>query len=112
MKRLFGVALIVLSVIFSVLIVMEGVKVFDTDIESSIKMQNTSADLISNIRSVGGRTLDEAYYLGYGNFLKNQTSVSQSQFLLIKNLTMILGYLGLMFCCASLLSGIWLVIKK
>jgi len=110
MKRIFGVMLILVAVAFSILIIIEGIKVNEKDLSFAFLQQGACSQDITNIKSVGGRTLEEAYYSSYGDYLRFQAEVQQSQYTIQKSLLMILLYIGLTLCCLCIGSGIWLIL--
>ena len=48
------------------------------DYSYDISMMQTTADYISTIESVGGKTLEEAYYQAYGLYLSEQANLIKS----------------------------------
>jgi hypothetical protein len=68
MRKIYGIIMILAGCIFTILFAIEGVKVCMEDPSRFFTAQYDRGDEISSIKSVGGRTLDEAFYQSYGKY--------------------------------------------
>lgn len=85
-KRITCILVIAVAVVALVLNIIAGAAVEEPkggaisapDYSYDISMMQTTADYISTIESVGGKTLEEAYYQAYGLYLGEQANLIKS----------------------------------
>ncbi len=111
--KLIGALFIVIAIVFSFILSKDFQTAKDFKIDpDNISMMKESARAMSGISSVGGRTLDEAFYSSYGFYLNNQADVYKIQVISIQRQTDVIRILGFLFCALSTVVGIWMITYK
>ena len=100
MKAIFATILIIVS--FSAL--LTPIIKDDTNL-SEVQGAYDNAVAISSIESVGGKTLEEAYYQAYGVYLYDEALVNEFTVLTVKRIYSFI-------CLTALLSGVYLLLTS
>jgi len=112
MKRISGIIMIATGLVFAVLLVIEGIKVQGDDLTQAFSFMKSNCSDISSIKSVGGRTLEEAYYMSYGSYLSCETEARRVMYTMQKSAAMMQMYTGLVLCVMLVSAGSWMVVTS
>ena len=111
MKIVAGILLVLVSLVFSIWIVMtpfETPSYTDTD----FRIMSLAGEIISDIESVGGKTLEEAYYQSYGSYLDSYASLQETTFNIEIYRIRFLRMFGLFLSSICFILGLYLITGK
>jgi len=111
MRKISGIIMIIAGCILVTLFVIEGVKIQMEDPSLAFQMQYAYGQDIASIKSVGGRTLEEAFYQSYGQYLSRQSEISKSMYNTEKSTAMIFIYIGVMLSLSCACTGLWILLS-